>query len=593
LQINHPPPPKDNLFNLIEIVSLSLLYHRFTFFAEAHSWKAVIKEMSMIIKAYKDWGIFAKIMSLSLLTWLVLVLATMFALVPYIRVLIMAEKEQSVKNITQSAISILVSYQKEVESGKTTKEVAQKRAFERIGSIRYEGENYLWINDMTPKMIMHPIKPELNDKDLTGNKDPNGKALFVEMAKVCRDKGKGLVDYYWSKPGSTTPVPKLSYVELFQPWGWIIGTGIYIDDVSAHVREIQIGIALALLALLALSILLALLVSRTVTEPIREVVNSIRDIAQGEGDLTRRLPIHGKNEIGELGEWFNTFISKLHGIINQVSGSSLQLASSALELQLTSRQMTESIAQLSSQSTSLATAGEEMSATSGDIANNCHRAANNAGGATQKAILGATVVGQSITVMNSIAERVENAAKTVDALGIRSEQIGAIIGTIEDIADQTNLLALNAAIEAARAGEQGRGFAVVADEVRALAERTTRATKEIGGMIKAIQKETKDAVASMEQSVTQVEQGTSHAAESGRSLQEILDIINDVTDQISQIATAAEEQTATTREISGNVMHLNDLAQQNDNALRETAVAANDVSRQAEELKELVGQFKL
>ncbi len=255
--------------------------------------------------------------------------------------------------------------------------------------------------------------------------------------------------------------------------------------------------------------------------------------------------------------------------------------------------MTESIAQLSSQSTSLATAGEEMSATSGDIANNCHQAATNAAGATQKANQGAAVVGQSISVMNIIAERVKNAAATVDTLGIRSEQIGAIIGTIEDIADQTNLLALNAAIEAARAGEQGRGFAVVADEVRALAERTTRATKEISEMIKAIQKETSNAVTSMEQSVVQVEQGTSHASESGRSLQDILNIINNVTEQISQIATAAEEQTATTREISSNVMNLNDLAQQNDHALRETALAANDVSRQAEDLKQLVGQFRL
>ncbi|MBC8019252.1 MAG: methyl-accepting chemotaxis protein [Verrucomicrobia bacterium] len=547
----------------------------------------------MKFKAYKDWGIFTKIMSLSVLTWLVLVLASMFALVPFIRGLIMEEKQATVSYLVQETTSLLVSFQKQIEAGTLTKEDAQKQAAERISAIRYDGSNYLWINDLGPKMVMHPIKPELNGKDLSENKDPNGKALFVEMAKVCRDKGKGFVEYAWSKPGSAQPVPKISYVELYQPWGWIIGTGIYIDDVTAHVRQIQIGIGIALLGILALSILLAWLVSRTITGPIKAVVETIKDIAEGEGDLTRRLPIIGKNEIGELSEWFNTFIGKLHGIINQVSGSSLQLASSSLQLQQTSHEMTESIAQLSSQSTSLATAGEEMSATSGDIASNCHHAATNAGGATQKASQGAVVVSQSIAIMNTIAERVKNAAGTVDALGVRSEQIGAIIGTIEDIADQTNLLALNAAIEAARAGEQGRGFAVVADEVRALAERTTRATKEIGEMIKAIQKETKAAVTSMEQSVTQVEQGTSHAADSGRSLQEILDIINDVTEQISQIATAAEEQTATTREISSNVMNLNDLAQQNDHALHETAIAANDVSRQAEELKQLVGQFRL
>lgn len=542
---------------------------------------------------YKDWGIFAKIMSLSLLTWLVLVLATTFALIPFIRGLIMKEKQATVSYMVQGATSVLASYQKQVEAGTLTKEEAQKQAAEKIAAMRYDGSNYLWINDLGPKMVMHPIKPELDGKDLSDNKDPNGKALFVEMASVCKEKGKGFVDYVWSKPGSSKPVPKISYVELYQPWGWVVGTGIYVDDVTAHMLQIQIRIGVTLVVLLLLGVVLAWLVARTVTGPIKLVVTTIRDIAQGEGDLTRRLPVNSTNEIGELSEWFNTFINKLHGIISQVSDSSLQLASSALELQLTSRQMTESIAQLSSQSTSLATAGEEMSATSGDIANNCHHAATNASGASQKAHQGAAVVGQSIAVMNSIAERVKNASGTVDALGIRSEQIGAIIGTIEDIADQTNLLALNAAIEAARAGEQGRGFAVVADEVRALAERTTRATKEIGEMIKAIQKETRDAVNSMEQSVTQVEQGTSHASDSGRSLQEILDIINDVTEQIGQIATAAEEQTATTREISGNVMNLNDLAQQNDHALHETAIAANDVSRQAEELKELVGQFKL
>ncbi|GFE60454.1 methyl-accepting chemotaxis protein [Geobacter sp. AOG2] len=547
----------------------------------------------MKLKRYKDWGIFTKIMSLALLSWLVLVLATTFALVPYIRGLIMDEKKASVSYLVQQATSMLATYQKQVESGTLTKEEAQRRASDNIAGIRYDGSNYLWINDLAPRMVMHPLKPELNGKDLSDNKDPNGKLLFVEMAKVCREKGKGFVDYAWAKGENPKPVPKLSYVELFQPWGWVVGTGIYIDDVNTHMHHIQIGIGSGLLLILVLSIFLSWLVSRTITRPVKEVVETIRDIAQGEGDLTKRLPIHGNNEIGELSLYFNTFVDKLHGIISLVSGSALQLASSASELQSTSKEMSQSVANLSSQSTSLATAGEEMSATSSDIAGNCHHAATNAGGASGKAAEGAAVVNQSIQVMQAIAERVKNASDTVETLGNRSDQIGTIVGTIEDIADQTNLLALNAAIEAARAGEQGRGFAVVADEVRALAERTTRATKEIGEMIKAIQKETREAVQTMEQSVAQVEQGSTHASASGRSLQEILDIINDVTEQISQIATAAEEQTATTREISSNVLNLNELAHQNSTAIQETAVAANDVSQQAEELQRLVNQFKL
>ncbi len=371
-----------------------------------------------------------------------------------------------------------------------------------------------------------------------------------------------------------------------------VGMLMTIGNLSVLSKQVStVGIIAAVTGISVITLMV--LVRRSIVNPLRLILNEVNDLADGEGDLTKRINISGNDEISEVGKMLNRFIEKLHNIINQVSGSSIQLASSAIELRSTSKEMLESIAQLSSQSTSLATAGEEMSATSGDIANNCHHAATNAGGASNKANRGALIVGQSIAVMNTIAERVQSAARTVDALGARSKQIGTIIGTIEDIADQTNLLALNAAIEAARAGEQGRGFAVVADEVRALAERTTRATKEIGEMIKAVQNETKDAVASMEQSVSQVEQGGIHAEESGRSLQEILSIINDVTDQISQIATAAEEQTATTREISQNVLNLNELAQHNNHALHETTIAANDVSRQAEELKRLVEQFKL
>ncbi|GFE60455.1 methyl-accepting chemotaxis protein [Geobacter sp. AOG2] len=546
------------------------------------------------MKSYKHWGIFSKIISLSLLSWLVLVLATTFVLVPYIRGLIMNEKKDMVRFLVEEASTILTTYQKQAESGILTKEDAQKRAAADIKQLRYDGKEYFFISDLDNRLVAHPLRPENEGKDMSSFKDADGKLIYQEFTRAAsNDKGGGFVAYRQIKPKESKPLPKLSYTKLFKPWGWVVGTGIYIDGVDQDMRTVQVAIAGGLVAVLVLSVLLALVVSRTITRPVKEVVETIRDIAQGEGDLTKRLPIHGNNEIGELSEWFNTFVDKLHGIISQVSGSALQLASSASELQSTSKEMSQSVANLSSQSTSLATAGEEMSATSSDIAGNCHHAATNAGGASGKAAEGAAVVNQSIQVMQAIAERVKNASDTVETLGNRSDQIGTIVGTIEDIADQTNLLALNAAIEAARAGEQGRGFAVVADEVRALAERTTRATKEIGEMIKAIQKETREAVQTMEQSVAQVEQGSTHASASGRSLQEILDIINDVTEQISQIATAAEEQTATTREISSNVLNLNELAHQNNTAIQETAVAANDVSQQAEELQRLVNQFKL
>jgi methyl-accepting chemotaxis protein len=546
------------------------------------------------MKRYRDWGIFGKIMGLSLATWLLLVLATFLVLVPYIRGLIMAEKKSAATYLVQQATSMLVSFQKQIDNGTLTREDAQQKAANRISSIRYENNsNYIWINDLGPKMVMHPLKPELNGKDLSDSKDPNGKALFVEMAAVCKEKGSGFVEYAWPKAANSKPVPKLSYVELYQPWGWIVGTGLYIDDVDAAMQKIQLSIGVALLVILAVSTLLAWLVAKSVTNPIKDVVNTIKDIAQGEGDLTKRLPIHGRNEVGELSEWFNTFISKLHGIISQVTGSSLQLASASTQLQSTSGEMKESVNQLSSQSTTLATAGEEMSATSNDIASNCHHAAENAKHAADSTQQGFEVVTRTINGIRSRGEATRQNAEKVSLLGQRSEQIGNIVSTIEDIADQTNLLALNAAIEAARAGEMGRGFAVVADEVRALAERTTRATKEISEMIASIQKETGAAIRSMEEGVKGTEQGIHEAAQLEDALQNILSQVNNVTDQINQIATAAEEQTCTTREISHNVLNLNDLALQNSTAISETARAAGSVSQQAEELRSLVGQFRL
>jgi methyl-accepting chemotaxis protein/hemerythrin len=195
--------------------------------------------------------------------------------------------------------------------------------------------------------------------------------------------------------------------------------------------------------------------------------------------------------------------------------------------------------------------------------------------------------------MENIAQRVNVSSKTVEGLGQRSDQIGAIVNTIQDIADQTNLLALNAAIEAARAGEQGRGFAVVADEVRALAERTTKATKEIAAMIKAIQNETQSAVNSMSEGVDEVKRGTVETTRSGEALEDILNKINELSMQISQVATAAEEQTATTQEITTNIQMITDVVNRNVENARSTTRATTTLAQQVDGLHELVGKFRL
>lgn len=314
-----------------------------------------------------------------------------------------------------------------------------------------------------------------------------------------------------------------------------------------------------------------------------------RQVADGDLSVDVRVKDGSGSVLGAMRE----MVENLRGIVSQVMRSAESIAAASQQLHGSAEQIATASEEVACQATTVATAGEEMSATSGDIARNCQMAADGAGLASRTASNGTEVVNATVQIMGRIAARVSATARTVQNLGERSDQIGAIIGTIEDIADQTNLLALNAAIEAARAGEQGRGFAVVADEVRALAERTTRATREIGEMIKSIQAETRAAVTAMEQGVCEVEAGTGEASRSGQALQQILDQINDVAMQVSQIATAAEEQTATTSEISNNMMQITEAVQATARGSAESAQASEVLSRQAEDMKLLVGRFKL
>ncbi len=373
---------------------------------------------------------------------------------------------------------------------------------------------------------------------------------------------------------------------------YLVKSGKAISDQNGVTADragwIMIGAAVVA-ALLAF--VLGLIISRSISVPVNTLAGQARQVA--DGDLRVKIDYRSGDEVGELSEAFRVMTENLRTTISKVSDTSTQVAAAANQLHSTAEHIATGAEEVAAQAGTVATAGEEMSATSSDIAQNCQMAAEGAQRASQTAGNGAEVVERTVAVMGQIAIKVQETAKTVESLGSRSDQIGAIIGTIEDIADQTNLLALNAAIEAARAGEQGRGFAVVADEVRALAERTTRATKEIGEMIKAIQKETKTAVYAMEQGVQQVETGTVEAARSGEALRDILAQVNDVAMQVNQIATAAEEQTATTSEISSNMMQITEVVQQTSQGAHESATAAAQLNGNAEELQRLVRQFKL
>jgi len=332
--------------------------------------------------------------------------------------------------------------------------------------------------------------------------------------------------------------------------------------------------------------------------PLVRIKETVEDFAKG--DLTRRAGVRVsflgkeiKDEIVCLGDSVDEMATQVSNVIGRIAESSTQLASASEQLSASSTQIAEGADRQSGQTAQVATAMEEMNATVIEVAKNSQQVSESARSAQHIALDGGKVVEQAISAMQEVSESTEITAETIKKLGRSSEEIGTIVSVINDIADQTNLLALNAAIEAARAGEQGRGFAVVADEVRKLAERTTKATKEISGMINTIQSETGKAVDAMAEGTQKVENGVTLANQAGDALKQIVTGVENVTDMISHIATSAEEQSSTTDEISRNMDSIAEVAKSNVSAIGEVANATNEMARLAAELKDVVANFRI
>ncbi len=331
----------------------------------------------------------------------------------------------------------------------------------------------------------------------------------------------------------------------------------------------------------------------TIARSLRHLLARVQDVAQGDGDLTKRLDVTSNDEIGELAHWFNVFLEKLHSVMLQVTTNTHRLATASEEISAAATEQAQGSETQKDQTAQVATAMQEMSSTVLQVTENSNKAAGAARQAADTARHGGTVVEETLVRMRAISESVTETAQKVKNLGKSSDAIGEIIGVIDDIADQTNLLALNAAIEAARAGEQGRGFAVVADEVRKLAERTSKATKEIAAMIKSIQVETKNAVAAMKSGTEQVELGVNSTSAAGKSLGEIIRMAEQVGDMITHIATASTQQSTATGEVNNTIEQISKITQESAAGAHQSARACHELSNLALDLQNLVGQFKV
>ena len=502
-------------------------------------------------------------------------------------------KAEKTKHLVQNATSVLQHYQKLEAAGSLTREQAQKQAKEAVRSLRYDGQEYFWINDQTPAMVMHPIKPQLEGQNLSGFKDPSGKLLYNEVVEITNRQGAGQVDYIWARAEGSTPEPKMSYVELFKPWGWITGSGVYVDDLQAEFQSQATKAVVIALVIIVLVAALIVMIMRSITLPLQQSVNAMANIASGEGDLTRTLDTQGGDELSALAHHFNAFTAKLRLVIQQSLDSAGQLDVAARDLGQVAGQAQQHSEQQSQQMELVATAINEVTYGVQDVAKNAENASSEVQTAEDQALHGQQNIESSLRQINELSSTIDQAVTVIQALAQESTQIGSVLEVIRSIAEQTNLLALNAAIEAARAGEQGRGFAVVADEVRLLAQRTQKSTAEIQTMIERLQGNSEAAVKVINESSKASQLTIEQASQAGASLAQIASGLRNLSGLNASIASATLQQSHVVEDINQNVTQAASLAHNNAMAAQQSSDAGQHLGQLAAQLNKTLGQFRV
>ncbi|WP_337075631.1 methyl-accepting chemotaxis protein [Aeromonas veronii] len=478
----------------------------------------------------------------------------------------------------------------------------RQKVKELLRPLRYSSDGYFFVYDFEGNTILLPVRTELEGKNRWNDKDAKGKLLIQEILKSAR-QGDGFTEYWTAKPSIGRDAPKLAFTLVLDKYQWAIGTGFYIDDIDNELAALRAeresnmhaslqSSVLVILLILGITLAATVIVGNRVTKPLADAVLALNDIANGDGDLTQRLKVQSQDEIGQLASAFNRFVERIQSVVSQVGETSNHLFSAVDKLHHLSEHYDHQMQGHSRETDQVVTAVTEMSSTAQEVAASASNAATATSDAARESDAARGVVGGAINSINRLVGEVHTASGVIEQLAQETAKIGSVVEVIRGIAEQTNLLALNAAIEAARAGEQGRGFAVVADEVRSLAGRTQQSTKEINEMLQRLQGGVKQAVEVMQASEDRSQETVQEASHIASSLDSMVMAVSTINDMNIQIATAAEEQHAVSEEINKNLVAIQQIVSELTSAAVESNSTTRDLASTGDKLRKLVSQFR-
>jgi methyl-accepting chemotaxis protein len=512
---------------------------------------------------------------------------------------------QESRNELQHYVQIALGSVQTLYDGAAQGDMASReQAIVILSKIKFGKDGYFFGHDSNVVRLFRGDSPVDVGKSLADRRDPNGVYINRELVNVAKNNS-----YYvnYSSPLPTDDsvlVPKMAYSYYLPKWDMALGTAINLDGVEAQIAQVQgeideristiiTSIMVIAAVLLVIFGIVGVVLSNTFLRPLQQIKDNLDDIAAGEGDLTRRLPINGDDELGQLAGSFNRFVEKIHGLVRQIVDMTGQLTELVGQVSAQTQRSEEAMERQRHETDQVATAINEMSAAAHEVAQSAQGAAEAAQKTDTEGQAAKHVVDGSIERIHTLVQDIRDSGLSLDTLQKDVSSIVSVLDVIRSIAEQTNLLALNAAIEAARAGEAGRGFAVVADEVRALASRTQQSTQEIQGMIDRLQKGTQDAVTAMRRSSDAGDVTSEQANRAGTSLDAIAQLIATINAMNAQIASAAEEQTAVAEEINRSVHKIAVAVDSVADETQQGAQTARNLAGLGERLGALVRQFRI